>query len=128
MKDLKLLIANMVLTCFALFPVASLADDDLDVTMEVLDNLAQIEGVVLELRGPEGDDEGDDDSESGEGEDDFGDGSDDGEEDGFEHDGSTNVENDLEGEDEFDEGDHVDTDEFDDGVTMSVMPTAKPPV
>ena len=78
MKAFKLLMASMVLTCFALFPVVSLADDDLDVTMEILDNLAQIEGVVLQMRGPDdndkggdrGDDEGDDHEEDGDGSDD----------------------------------------------------------
>ena len=141
MKEFKLLIASMVLTCFALFPVASLADDDLDVTMEILDDLAQLEGVVLQMPGPDGSDKGsaggdddgddhededgddhedqkdgfhDDDTESGEGEHDFGDGFTGGEDDGFEHDDEGDTDDDLEpGEDDA-EGDDVDTDEFDD--------------
>ena len=70
MKNLKLLIASMALTCFALFPAASLADEDLDVTMEVFDNLTDVEGVVLEMAisggedGGDGDDDRSDDHES----------------------------------------------------------------
>ncbi len=61
MKDLKLLMASMALTCLAMFPVASLADDDgLDVTMEVLDDLGQVDGVVLALPARDGEDGGDD--------------------------------------------------------------------
>ena len=54
MKHLKLILASMALTCFALFPAAaSAADiDDLDVTMEVLDSIAGLDGQVMEMRGP----------------------------------------------------------------------------
>ena len=127
MKELKLLIAGMVLTCIALFPVASLADDDLDVTMEILDNLAQIEGVVLQMPGPDDDDksggggEGDDYEDDGAGDDDHENGFEhDGEEDGddhedsFEHDDEGKTDDDLQPDENHDEGDDVDTDEFDD--------------
>ena len=129
MKELKLMIASMVLTCFASFPVASLADDDLDVTMEILDNLAQIEGVVLQMTDPDdndkgadgGGDEGDDYEDDGAGDDDHEDrfehdGEEDGDdhEDGFEHDDEGETDADLEPGENHDEGDDVDTDEFDD--------------
>jgi hypothetical protein len=62
MKQLKQILASMALTCFALFPAAaSAADiDDLDVTMEVLDSIAGLDGQVMEMRGPEADPEGPD--------------------------------------------------------------------
>ena len=61
MKKLNLLIANMVFACVALFPPASLADNDLEVTMDVIDNLSQVEGVILEMSAVKGNDEGGDD-------------------------------------------------------------------
>ena len=62
MKDFKLLIASMALTGLAMFPVTSIADDELDVTMDVIENLAEIEGVILEMDvdADGGIDEGDD--------------------------------------------------------------------
>ena len=54
MRHLSILIATLVLACFALFPGTALADtlDDLDVTMEVIDDIAGIDAAVSEMRGP----------------------------------------------------------------------------
>ena len=65
MKNFRLLIASMVLTCFALIPVVSLADEDLEVTMDVIDNLSQVEGVIIQMTAAKGDDEGGHDGEDG---------------------------------------------------------------
>jgi len=114
---IKVFIATLVLTCFAYFPAPVFADglDDLDVTMEVLDDVAGIDDAILEMRGPEGDgddlgdDSGDDeasdheeDREGDAGEDDFG------EEQGeFEE-----HEDDFEDDDDFDEEDLDEEDDF----------------
>ena len=77
MRQMSIFLAVLVLVCFALFPAAVLADDfdDLEVTMEVIDDLARIDTVVPEMRGPERedddfeedtDDEADEDSGAGE--------------------------------------------------------------
>ena len=134
MKSFRLLVASTVLTCFALFPVVSLADEDLDVTMDVIDNLSDIEGVILEMSAVmdddddslggddhdgdedrddrhDGDDEyGDDHDGVGEddheGNEDFADGADGEEDDGFEHDDEGRSDDDkMEPEDGHDEGD-----------------------
>ena len=74
MKQFNVFLATLALTCFALMPTAANAGDldDLDVTMEVVDDVAGITDVVSEMRGPdsdgarEGDDidnDSDDDSE-----------------------------------------------------------------
>ena len=114
---IKVFIATLVLTCFAYFPAPVFADglDDLDVTMEVLDDVAGIDDAILEMRGPEGDgddlgdDSGDDeasdheeDREGDAGEDDFGE--DQGE---FEE-----HEDDFEDDDDFDEEDLDEEDDF----------------
>ena len=53
MKHIRIFFASLVLTCFALSPAAALAnDDELDVTMEVIDDLADIDGEVMRMRGP----------------------------------------------------------------------------
>ena len=64
MKQINLFFATLVLTGFALFPAAALADDldDLDVTMTVFDSAAALEGAMSEMQGPETDD-GDDESD-----------------------------------------------------------------
>ena len=38
--------------------------DELDVTMEVLDSIADLDGKVLEMRGPESDGDGGDEAET----------------------------------------------------------------
>ena len=69
MKQFKILAASIALTMFGLCPALVLADDELDVTMEVLDSVADIDGEVLEMRGPDGDDFADsNDGESDDGE------------------------------------------------------------
>jgi len=49
MKSLKLFIASLAVTCFSLFPAFAQANelDELDVTMEVLDSIAELDGKVL---------------------------------------------------------------------------------
>ena len=86
MKQFNVFLATLALTCFSLMPAAANADDldDLDVTMEVVDDAADITDLVSEMRGPdrdgarEGDDVDDDESD-----DDREDGSDDDREDGL---------------------------------------------
>ena len=114
---IKVFIATLVLTCFAYFPAPVFADglDDLDVTMEVMDDMAGIDDAILEMRGPEGDgddlgdDSGDDEASDHE-EDREGDASEDdfGEEQGeFEE-----HEDDFEDDDDFDEEDLDEEDDF----------------
>ena len=54
MKTFRLFVATIAMTFLALFPaLGSAADiDDLEVTMKVLDNVAELDGNVLEMRGP----------------------------------------------------------------------------
>jgi len=113
MKQFSIFIATLALTCVAMFPTASLAEDldDLDVTMEVLDDTSDIDDAVAQMRGPgDGDDsdDGGNDDDSGDGEDEF-DGSDDfNDEDGFEDDDDFDNEDEFEDEDGFDEGEDID--------------------
>ena len=46
MKKLNLFIASTALSCFALFPAAASANDldELEVTMEVLDDIGELDG------------------------------------------------------------------------------------
>jgi len=132
MKRFNILLASLALSVFALSPAGAMADDELDVTMEVLDSVANIDGDVIVMQGPEddgfagADDEGDEhdggdvaerDRESDEGmndasslEDDF---VADVFDDDFAHDEDFTSDDDEEhSEDEsgFDEGDDVDND------------------
>ena len=52
MKQLNLMLASIVLTCFALCPATALADDELEVFIEVFDSISDIEGDVTEMHGP----------------------------------------------------------------------------
>ncbi len=70
MKQLRLFIASIALTCIATFPATSMANDDLDVTMDVFDDLAEVDDAITEMRGPEGIDEFEDDGGDGAAEDD----------------------------------------------------------
>lgn len=67
MKQLKIFVISIALAIFSFSPTVVLADDELDVTMEVLDSVADIDGEMLEMRGPEADDFADSDETSGEG-------------------------------------------------------------
>ncbi|MFQ5566171.1 MAG: hypothetical protein ACE5EU_07400 [Paracoccaceae bacterium] len=132
MNKFRLLAANVVLTCVALLPAASLADEELDVTMDVIDDLASVEGVILETRGPDGGDEnredgaavaeGDGPDHDGEGEDDYGEGSRDDGDVGFEDDdrGDFDFGGDFGEDEEGDEGDDVDLDEPDEPANDGV--------
>jgi len=110
---IKVFIATLVLTCFACFPAAVFADglDDLDVTMEVMDDMAGIDDAILEMRGPEDDDfvggDGDGDDSDDDPESDSG---------GFDDEGSDHDEDDFgeeQGEFEEHEDDFEDDDDFD---------------
>jgi len=62
MKQLNLMLTSIVLTCFALCPATTLADDELEVFIEVFDHMSDIEGEVTEMHGPgEADGHGDGD-------------------------------------------------------------------
>ena len=58
MKKLSLFIAVLILTVFAFTPTVARADDgwdDLEVTMEVIDDASDLEETIAEMEGP-GDD------------------------------------------------------------------------
>lgn len=56
MNKCRIFAASIFLTVMSLAPGLAHADiDELDVTMEVLDSVADIDGEVLEMRGPNGD-------------------------------------------------------------------------
>ena len=76
MKELRLLIASAMLSSFVLYPaIASANDDDLEVTMDVVDDISDIDGVIIDVRafstedgdgeGADIDGQGDGDHESG---------------------------------------------------------------
>ena len=59
MKKLNLFIAVVILTIFAFTPAIARADDDwddLEVTMEVVDDPSQLEDTIAEMEGPDDDD------------------------------------------------------------------------
>ena len=59
MNKLRLFMATLAATCIALIPAISSANDDLDdMTMEVFDDISDIDGAVTEMRGPDGDESG----------------------------------------------------------------------
>lgn len=136
MKHVRIVLTSVVLSGIALFPAAAPADEDeLEVTMEVLDSIADIDGDVIVMPGPEDDSEGrldgegfdtegdgiaDHDAESDEGRDDGGlpehDFVDAETDDEFTHDEDFESDEDeehSEWESDFDEGDEIDTDEPD---------------
>jgi hypothetical protein len=53
MKRFNIFLASLALSIFALSPATAMADDELDVTMEVLDSIADIDGDVIVMEGPE---------------------------------------------------------------------------
>ena len=71
MKHVYIFLAIAALTLVAFFPTAVRADelDDLDVTMEVLDDVADFDDAISEMRGPDDDDVDEDDWADGEDED-----------------------------------------------------------
>ncbi len=132
MKRFNIFPASLALSVIALYPAGAMASDELDVTMDVLDSIADIDGDVIIMQGPEddgfagSDDEGDEhdggdvaerDRESDEGmndasslEDDF---VADVFDDDFAHDEDFTSDDDeehSEDESDFDEGDDVDND------------------
>lgn len=130
MKHLDVVLAAVALSCFSLPPASALADDaldDLDVTMEVLDDADRIGDSIPEVRGTgeaaylehdayedprdvgESDDELVDDGEFS-GQDEYSE-----EDDGFEHSDGFGDE-DIGDDDDFgeEEGEDIDDDDFDD--------------
>jgi len=117
MKGLNVLLASLALACCALFPASTLADDELDVMVTVIDDLSDIDGDMARMSGP-----GDDEEGASEPEEEVTFGSDelvaeagDDENDGFENDASDSDDTaEMEEEDEFEEGEDVDDDVDDD--------------
>ena len=136
MKGLRLILAGAALAALAWTP-ASHADDELEVTLQVLDDLSDLDGGIIEMPGP-GDEFREDDFETGDDEDGTGEFGEDGAEmreedpqirdfievdesefggieDDFEHDDvDTDIEDDLDEEDDFEEEEDVFDDDFDD--------------
>jgi hypothetical protein len=52
MRELKLLLASMALASIALLPAISSANDELDVTMDIIEDLTDIDDEVSTMRGP----------------------------------------------------------------------------
>lgn len=131
MKPLVITICSAALCGATLVPGIARANDDLDVTMEVIDDLSELDGELVILEAPEEEDyeedvfdlDGDgipDDQEDDTGLfEEFSDVEDadfdiEGENDGFEHDNDELLaEEEFESEDEFEAGEDVDDDEFD---------------
>ncbi len=125
MKGIHVLIASMAASALALAPAVATADDQLDVTMEIIEDLEGLEEDIARMEGPvednfevdlpdgEGSEEDDrgilDQFEEMDGEFDVDD-----ENDGFEFDNEDEVaDREFESEDDFEEGEDVDDDEFD---------------
>lgn len=53
MKRTSVLIAGLLCGAWSMFPALGDANQDLEVTMEVIDNISQLDGVVAEMPGPE---------------------------------------------------------------------------
>lgn len=124
-KQIRIMLAGFALGGLALVPAAANADEDeLEVTMEVIDSIADIDGDVIVVPGPEDDGAGRDGGEVGEaGDESAEDAVDDtvaerdfidpGSEDGFTHDEDFEADEDeehSERESDFDEGDDIDLD------------------
>jgi hypothetical protein len=62
MKQLNVFLATLVLTGFAFLPATTLADelDDLEVTMDVMDDIADVDDAIALMEGPGNDDIEDD--------------------------------------------------------------------
>ena len=54
MRHLNILMATLVLTCFAILPAAARAADldDLEVTMDVMDELSSVDSSIALMEGP----------------------------------------------------------------------------
>ena len=127
MKGIHILIASMAASALALAPAAARADDELEVTMEIVDDLEGLEEDIARMEGPgdnrieedlpeneDGDDEDDrsvlDQFEEMDGDFHIAD-----ENDGFELENwEEESEREFELEDEIEEGEEIDLDEFDD--------------
>jgi len=132
MRELKLFSASVALTCIALFPAISSASDELDVTMDIIEDLADIDDEVSTMRGPGDHDEALSNNEHDG--DDFDEASDEEDEhrfddidrgDDFENDEDFDFEDEhsLAEEDSFehDEGEDVDDDDIDDEMDDDEM-------
>jgi hypothetical protein len=118
MKYLNVFAASLALACCPLLAVAALADQDLEVTMEVIDDISELDGLIAEMPGPQGDTfrEDGEGTQTADGPDERPAGRSD---DGFEHDDmdEDRIERDLRSEGDFTEGEDVDidVDDFEDG-------------
>ena len=131
MRPVILFITTFFLTGVVIFPGVVRADDldDLDVTMEIIDDVSGFDFNVAEMEGPDGAslDDGDDylkdesgeESEQDDSGDEIEDSFDDDMDDAFEHDEDFDDEE-LDEEDEFEheEGEDIDDDEYDDDDEM----------
>lgn len=133
MKQVNIFFAVLVLTLMAFAPAAARADDDMDdleVTLEVLDDVQDLDDAIAEMAGPDDDDVTDEDWErSGNAEDEpddegepedepedeeeFEDEMEDDFEDEFEHDDEAS-EDEMEDEDDFEDDEDIDEDAIDD--------------
>ena len=52
MKRLSLIVAGLLLGAWPMLAALAAADQDLEVTMEVIDNVSQLDGVISEMPGP----------------------------------------------------------------------------
>lgn len=126
MNKFYLLVCSVALTFLAMFPATAAANDKLEVTMEVFDDVSELDGDLTEMQGPDGEHEQDDlrageEDRDGEGEDvadwrkeDFV--ADASQHDDFEHDDKKDGDGvrELESESDFEEGEDVDDDFFGD--------------
>lgn len=116
MKRLTIFAVSLISTCWLLLPATGRADQDLEVTMEVIDDLAELDGIVSQMPGPGSNDFGEDDDRNLRG-DDAGErlGEEGGRPDGFEHDDmdEDDADREMTSEDEFEEDEDVDDDLFD---------------
>lgn len=131
MKHLHVFVWTLALTCLAMFPATVRADDDdlegFDVTMEVLDDDADLDGMMAEMRGPEsnesndgtdGDDESDEADDGGVDDDLANELDDDGDgDDGFDGENEFEEEDDLEEDGDFEDDEHVEDDVVEDGMS-----------
>ena len=57
MDSFRIFLAAVVMSCLSLLPLTASADDELEVTMEVIDDLSDVDGDFVEMRGPDFDED-----------------------------------------------------------------------
>ena len=53
MKQIRIFLAGFALSAFVLFPAAATANDDLDVTMDILESMDDVDDDVIVMEGPD---------------------------------------------------------------------------